>query len=69
MTVIDSITQVEHQVAGLLGDPGGGWVRRDTQYVDPPRGVLHHGEAVHPREHDRLDAEEVAGQDSGCLGF
>jgi hypothetical protein len=61
--------QVERQVAGLLCDPAGRRVRRDIQYVDPPQGMLRHGEAVQPREHDRLAAEEVTGQDPGRLGF
>jgi hypothetical protein len=29
--VFGSITQIEHQVAGLLGEPRGGRVRRDTE--------------------------------------
>jgi hypothetical protein len=61
--VAGAIAQVEDQVAGLLCDPADGWVRRDAQYVDLPRGVLDHGEAVQSREHDRLHAEEVTGQD------
>jgi hypothetical protein len=31
--------------------------------------VLYRGEAVQPREHDRLDAEEAAGQNPGRLGL
>ena len=38
--VVGSITQLEHQVAGLLRDPAARRVRRDTQHVDAPCGVL-----------------------------
>src|SRR6266581_553631 len=34
------VAQVEHQVAGLLGDPCGGRVRGDTQDLDAAGGVL-----------------------------
>ncbi|MEU8147926.1 transposase [Nonomuraea sp. NPDC048901] len=65
----DPVAQVGYQVAGLLGGPVGVEVRRDPQHVYSPGGVFDHGEAVQPREHDRLDAEEVAGQDPRCLGL
>jgi hypothetical protein len=61
--VSGSLTHVEHQVAGLLGDPDGGRVRSDAQNVDAAGGVLDHGEAVQPGERDRLYMEEVGGQD------
>jgi hypothetical protein len=63
------ITQIEHPIADLLGDLGGGRVRRDTQNMDTAGGVLDHGVAVQPGEQDRLCMEEVGGQDPFRLGF
>jgi hypothetical protein len=42
------IAQVDHQVAGLLGNPCSGRVRGDTQDIDAAGGVLDDGEAVQP---------------------
>jgi hypothetical protein len=69
MTSVSPITEVEHQIAGLLGDPAGGRVRRDTQNMDTTRGVLDHGEAVQPGEQNRRCMEEVGCQDPFRLGF
>ncbi|MDB4872452.1 MAG: hypothetical protein JWL97_3456 [Gemmatimonadales bacterium] len=46
--VAGSLTHVEHRVAGLLGDPAGGRVRRVPKCVEVARGVLDHGEDVQP---------------------
>jgi hypothetical protein len=56
-------TQIEHQVAGLPGDPCGGRVRGDTEDLDPAGGVLDHGEAVQPGQRDRVGVEEITGED------
>jgi hypothetical protein len=42
------VTQLEHQVPGLLSDPAGGRVGGDTQDMDAATGVLDDGEAVQP---------------------
>lgn len=62
------VAQVEHQVAGLLGDPCGGRVRGDTQDPDAAGGVLDDGEAVQPGQGDRVGMEEITGQDFFGLG-
>jgi hypothetical protein len=62
------LTQLRHQVPGLLGDPPGGGMGGDAQDVHRPGVVLDHRKAVQPREHDRLHVEEVAGEDPLCLG-
>jgi hypothetical protein len=64
---VDAFTEVEHEVAGLLRDPRPGRVRRDAQDMDAAGGVLDYGEAVQPREGDRLDREEIARQNPLCL--
>ncbi|MGI8336255.1 hypothetical protein ACRYCC_40465 [Actinomadura scrupuli] len=60
--VAGSLSQIEHRVAGLLGDPSGGRVRRDTEHMDTAGGALDHGEHVQPGERNRLYMEEVGGQ-------
>jgi hypothetical protein len=60
---VHASTQLEHQVAGLLSDPGPGGVCGDAQEVIPARRMLDGGEAVQPDESDRLDREEVVRQD------
>jgi hypothetical protein len=56
-----------HQVVGLLGGPRPGRVRGDPQDVHPPAGDLHHEQHIQPAQGDRLDAEEVGGQQPGGL--
>ena len=53
------------EVAGLLGDPGAGRVRRDAGEVDAPRAELDEEQHVDAPQQDRVDAEEVAGDDAG----
>ncbi len=62
------VTQVEHQVAGLLGDPCGGRVRGDTQDPDAAGGVPGDGEAGSPGQGDRVGVEEITGEDPFGLG-
>jgi hypothetical protein len=61
--VADLVTQVEDGVPGLPGHPLAGWVRGDAQQVDAAGGMFDHGEAVQPGQSDRLDMEEIGGQD------
>lgn len=59
----DTITQVHHQVPGLLGDPVRSGMSRDIQDMHPAGRVLDNGEAVQPREEHGVAVEEVTGQD------
>jgi hypothetical protein len=62
-----SFAQHHQQVAGLLGDPqtvGGGG---HPGQVDPPGVQLDEEQHIPPPQPDRVDGEEVAGHDSGCL--
>jgi len=45
------------------GHPRAGRVRGDAQQVYPPIGDLHHEQDIDAFESDRIDVEEVAGQD------
>jgi hypothetical protein len=62
------VAQVEHQVAGLLGDPCAGRARGHTQDLDAAAGVLDDGEAVQPGQGDRVGVEEITGEDPFGLG-
>ena len=57
------VVEVHEQVAGLLGQPGSGRVGGDAQDVYPAGGVLDDEERVEPVQGDRVDVEQVAGQD------
>jgi hypothetical protein len=52
------VAEVEQEVAGLLGNPRGGWVGGDAHHVDPAAGVLYDSEAVQPCEGDGLGVEK-----------
>jgi len=64
-----AVSQVEHQVPGLLGDPPGGRVGCDTQHVNTAGGVLDYRKAVQPGECNRVGMEEITGNDPFGLGF
>ena len=63
---------VEHaadgEVAGLLGDPWPRRVARDAGKMDAPRLELDEEQHVDAAQQDRVDAEEVAGEDPSRLG-
>src|SRR6266545_3367773 len=54
------VLQVHDQVAGDLGDPGGGRVRGGAQDPYPPGGVLDDGQDVHPCAGQGHRLEEVS---------
>ena len=60
--------QVHQQVAGLLGHPRAGGVRRDAEDADAPAGVLNHREDTAGRAIAQTDGEEARGQDGYCRG-
>ena len=62
------VAEVYQEVSCLLGDPGFGGVRRDVEEVDVAGGVVHHGQRVEPVQQERVDAEEVRGENAVCLG-
>ena len=56
------LAQIQHQVAGLLGHPLPRRMRRGTKQMHPAGGDLHDEQDVDPLEADRVDVQEVAGQ-------
>ena len=65
---LDPLTQVEEQVAGLLGHPFTGWVGGHPGQVHSPVGDFDEDQDVQPAQQHRLDGEEVAGDDAVGLG-
>jgi hypothetical protein len=49
--------------AGLLGQPGAGRVGCDSEDVHAAGGMLDDEEGIQPAQGDRLEMEQVAGQD------
>jgi hypothetical protein len=63
-----AVAEIHQQVACLLGDPGSGWVRGDTQQVHAAGGMLDDEQNVEPVPQQRVDAQEVRGENAVCLG-
>src|SRR4029450_11669859 len=57
----------EAEVARLLQDPGSGWGRGATGKMDTPAGRVDEEEPVEAAQRDRLDGEEVAGEQARRL--
>jgi len=57
----------EAEVAGLLGDPGAGWIRCTAGDMDAACCEFDEEEDVVAAQAERLDGEEVAGDDAGRL--
>jgi hypothetical protein len=55
------------EVAGLLGNPEAGGIVSDAGKMDPPPAKLDEEQHLHPPQENRVDGEEVAGQDPGGL--
>ena len=62
------LVQVHDEVAGLLGGPRAGRVRRDSEDMDPAGGDFHDEQYVDPAQRHRVHMEEIAGQQSVGLG-
>ena len=60
---VGAVVEVHEQVAGLLGQPRSGRVGGDAEDVHPAGGVLDDEERVEPAQGDRVEVEQVAGQD------
>jgi hypothetical protein len=57
------VIEVHQQVAGELGEPGSGRMGGDAEDVHPTAGVLDDEERVEPVQGDRVEVEQVAGED------
>jgi hypothetical protein len=58
------VLEVHEQVAGLFGEPGCGGVSGDAQDVHAAGGVLEDEEDVESVQADRVEVEQVAGEDA-----
>src|SRR5258706_16430340 len=58
----DPVTEVDEQVAGLLGSPRAIRVRGHAQDVHSPGPHLHDEQHIRAPEEDRVHMEEIAGQ-------
>ncbi|WP_336216785.1 AfsR/SARP family transcriptional regulator [Nonomuraea sp. LPB2021202275-12-8] len=58
----DPVAEVHEQVAGLLDRPRSGRVGDHTEDVNAPGGDLHHEQHVQPSQGNRVDVEEIDGQ-------
>jgi hypothetical protein len=61
------ITQIQDQVAGLLGGPLTGRVRRNAEDVHPAGHHLHHHQDVQAPQRNRVDVKEVGREQPGRL--
>jgi hypothetical protein len=57
------VIEVHQQVAGELGEPGSGRMGGDAEDVHPTAGVLDDEERVEPVQGDRVEVEQIAGED------
>ncbi|MFI7452800.1 hypothetical protein ACIBQX_35310 [Nonomuraea sp. NPDC049714] len=62
-----SAPEVHEQVAGLLSRPGAGGMGGDAQDVNASCFYLHDEQHVQALQEDRVDVEEVAGEQPFCL--
>jgi hypothetical protein len=62
-----SLAEVHDRVACLLGGPRRRRVGGHAEYVDATAGDLHDEQHVKPARGDRVDVEEISGQQSGRL--
>jgi len=63
------VVEVHVQIACDLGEPGSGRVGGDAEDVYPTGGVLDDEERVEPVQGDRVEVEQVAGEDRLGLRF
>jgi hypothetical protein len=62
-----TVTEVQHQVAGLLGSPDGGRMGGDAEDVHPSGRDLHNEQHIQPPQRDGVDVEVVGRQQAGRL--
>ena len=58
------VVEIHEEVASLLGQPRAGGVGGDTEDVHAAGGVLDDEERVEPVQADRVEMEQVAGEDA-----
>jgi hypothetical protein len=58
-----AVVELHHQVARLLQHPAGVWLAGAGEVFDPPAADRKEDEHVQAAQPDRVDREEVAGQD------
>ncbi len=63
-----AFAEIHEQVTGLLSGPCPGGMGGDAQDVHPPGLDLHYEKDVQAPEEHGVNVQEVARQDSGCLG-
>jgi hypothetical protein len=61
-------TEIHHEVSRLLNNPAFVRVRGDAQEMDAASGVLDDEQHVQPLQQQRIDAEEVRGENALRLG-
>jgi hypothetical protein len=61
--LLDAVAEVHKQIAGLLGDPGGGRMGGDPGNVHPAGPVLDHHQDVEAAQEDGVDVGEVDRED------
>src|SRR2546421_4379163 len=59
---VGPLAQVHDDIPGLLDHPLRGGVSGYAEQVDPPGGHLHHHQHVQPSQQNRVQVEEVDGQ-------
>jgi hypothetical protein len=64
----DPPAEIHHQVAGSLDSPGRGRVGGHPEDMHPSTVDLDHEQHVQPAQGDGVQAEEINGQQAGCLG-
>jgi hypothetical protein len=60
LDLLSAVGEVHEQVAGLLGHPRSGRVRRHAEDMNPAGRQLHHEQCIQALEQDRVYMEEVA---------
>jgi hypothetical protein len=65
---VDPVAEIHGEVAGGLGNPRSGRVGCDTEDVHSAGVDLYQEQHVQSVQEDRVDVEEIAGQQPGGLG-
>ena len=65
--LVGVLGEIRGEVAGLLGHPLSGGVGGDAEEVDPSGGHFHDHRRVQASQQDRVDVEEVDGQQASGL--
>jgi len=66
--LVGAVADLPQQLPGLLGDPGSGGMSGYPEDVHPASAHFHDEQCVEARERDRVDREEIRGQQPAGLG-